>query len=204
MVTPESSKQEYLDTLNRESARLSSLVEGVLEYARLENYRARLNPVDTDGPSLLNHIAETLKKRCEAYGVQPQTENLMTNGLSLHTDIDVVQRIAGVLVNNACRHARDAEDARVLVRLSSHEEHIYIDVIDTGRGVERRDARNIFKPFRRGRLADAAAQGGIGLGLALARSWAKLLGGQLELASRHHTRYGGAHFRVTIPTQLKN
>lgn len=203
-LVPEASKQEYLDTLNRESARLSNLVEGVLEYARLENHRVRLNPVDIDAPTLLNTISETLKKRCEAYGVKPQTENLITNGLALYTDVDVVQRIAGVLVNNACRHARDAEDAKVLVRISAQDDQVYLDVIDTGQGIERRDIRNIFKPFRRGRRADTTAQGGIGLGLALAKNWANLLGGKLELASRQHPQYGGAHFRMTIPARLKD
>lgn len=201
-LVPEESKQEYLDTLNRESARLSSLVEGVLEYARLENHHVRLNPVNTDGPALMNNISEQLHKRCEAYGVKPVEENLITNGHSLHIDVDVVGRIAGVLVNNACRHARETEEAKVLVRLSAENNQIYLDIIDTGHGVDRRDVRNIFKPFRRGRRADAAAQGGIGLGLALARNWANLLGGRLELASRRHATYGGAHFRVTIPTTL--
>lgn len=201
-LVPEESKQEYLDTLNRESARLSSLVEGVLEYARLENHHVRLNPVNTDGPALMDNISETLHKRCEAYGVKPVEENLITNGLTLHIDVDVVGRIAGVLVNNACRHARETEEAKVLVRLSTENNQIYLDIIDTGNGIDRRDVRNIFKPFRRGRRADSTAQGGIGLGLALARNWAKLLGGRLELASRRHTTYGGAHFRVTIPTTL--
>lgn len=201
-LVPEESKQEYLDTLNRESARLSSLVEGVLEYARLENHRVRLNPVSTDGSALMDSIAETLHKRCEAYGVKPVEENLITNGLALHTDVDVVQRIAGVLVNNACRHARETEDAKVLVRLSAENDQIHLDIIDTGHGIERRDVRKIFKPFRRGQRADSSAQGGIGLGLALARNWAKLLGGKLELASRHHIKMGGAHFRLTLPIRM--
>ena len=204
LVPPEKT-QEYLATLNRESSRLGSLVEDVLEYARLENQKIRLNPTAIDGNALLDVIGETLHKRCADTGVDSKTENALSNGHTIRTDVDVLNRVAAVLINNACRHARSgANGTTVLVRLTDDDRAVHLDVIDTGPGVDRRDARAIFKPFRRGRGADAAAQGGIGLGLALARSWAGLLGGCLELAARHHPQYGGAHFRLTIPASLRS
>ena len=203
-LVPEASRQEYLDTLNRESLRLSSLVEGVLEYARLQSHRVKVNLTETDGASLLRVISETLEKRCGENDVQARTENAIAEGQRLRTDVDVVNRIAGVLVNNACRHARGTSDASMLVRLGSEDGAMQLDVIDSGPGINRADARAIFKPFRRGRGADKAAQGGIGLGLALARSWANLLGGRLVLLARHHPRYGGAHFRLTVPAQMQS
>ena len=199
-LVPDAARQEYLDTLNTESQRLSSLVEEVLEYARLENHKVKLNPADTDGASLLSLISQTLEERCEANGIEAVTENTLADGQRVRTDVDLVNRIAGVLVNNACRHVRGRDSARVLVRLGGQDERIQIDVVDSGPGIERADSRAIFKPFRRGR-GEAAAPGGVGLGLALARGWAKLLGGRLELAARHDARFGGAHFRLTIPTQ---
>lgn len=201
-LVPESSKQEYLDTLNRESLRLSSLVEDVLEYARLESHNVKLTPSDTDGATLLAVIEETLSKQCRDNGIEAKTENGMTNGRRIRTDVDLVNRIATVLVSNAVRHARGRDNASVLVRVTDEHDHVYVDVIDTGAGVARADARSIFKPFRRGQGADAAACGGIGLGLALARNWAKLLGGHLILTARNHPQYGGAHFRLTIPVEL--
>ena len=53
---------------------------------------------------------------------------------------------------------------------------IFFEVEDGGPGVPSRERRTIFRPFRRGRRADATG-GGVGLGLALARHWARLLGG---------------------------
>jgi signal transduction histidine kinase len=201
-LVPESSKQEYVDTLAQESVRLSSLVEEVLEYARLGNHRVKLSPSDTDAESLLNVISETLEKRCCENGVEVNTRCALPTGQTLRTDVDLVNRISGVLVNNACRHACGSPDPTVLVSLTGEEGKIHLDVVDSGPGIDRTDTRNIFKPFRRGKGADAAAQGGIGLGLALARDWATLLGGRLELAARHHPQYGGAHFRLTIPARI--
>jgi len=203
-LVPDASKQQYLDTLNHESIRLSSLVEEVLEYARLESQRVQLDPIETDGASLLRMISETLEKRCKDNGIEARTENTIAEGRQMRIDVDVVNRIAGVLVNNACRHARGTSSAATLVRLSRDNGTLQLDVIDSGPGITRADARTIFKPFRRGRGADKAVQGGIGLGLALARGWATLLGGRLELVSRHNPQYGGAHFRLTVPAEIQS
>lgn len=199
-LVPESAKQEYLDTLNRESVRLSRLVEEILEYARLENQKVRLHVTQTDAPGLLRVLSETLEKLCRHNGIEGQAANLVPNGKVIRTDLNVVNQIAGVLVNNACRHARSATNPLVRVELGGENGRLFVDVIDTGPGVDRSDSRVIFKPFRRGRDADRAARGGIGLGLALARNWAKLLGGRLDLIARHHPKYKGAHFRLTIPS----
>lgn len=201
-LVPEESKPEYFDTLNRESVRLSGLVEGVLEYARLDNHKVQLNPSDTDAPALLAALSEELDKRCTENGVEARTRNQVPNGQGLWTDVDLVSQIAGVLINNACRHARGADKPAVVVELSADNSCLHLDVIDTGPGIDRADARTIFKPFRRGRRAASTAQAGIGLGLALARSWAGLLGGRLDLVARHHAQFGGAHFRLTLPAQL--
>ncbi|MBU0719264.1 MAG: hypothetical protein KJ749_13530 [Planctomycetes bacterium] len=201
-LVPEESRQEYLDTLNRESIRLSSLVESVLEYARLENHRVRLSPVETNAGALLETVAEVLEKRCRENSIEARTESEVEDGTIVHTDLDLITQITGVLVNNACRHTRGTSDPVVLVRLSGDDSKLHLDVIDSGCGIERADARAVFKPFRRGRKASTSAQGGIGLGLSLARNWAALLGGRLDLIARHHATYGGAHFRLTIPMRI--
>lgn len=200
-LVPEPKKREYLSTLNRESQRLSTLVEDVLEYARLENRNVRLNPTELQAAVMLDRMTESLRTRCEANGLEGHANNTIANGLVVRTDVDLVQRIAGVLVSNACRHACGSDGAGVYLELSGDEHQVYLDIADTGPGIDRADQHNIFKPFRRGRRAEHTAQGGIGLGLALARDWANLLGGRLELIERRHPEYGGAHFRLTIPTR---
>jgi signal transduction histidine kinase len=201
-LVPDESKQEYLTTLNRESQRLSNLVEDVLEFARLENHKVRLAPTETDAPTLLEALADMHAQRCARDGIEARTENLVSNGQALYVDIDAVNRIAAVLINNACRHARDSERPTVLLRLGAENGHTHLDVIDSGSGIDRSDVHQIFKPFRRGKSATNSAHGGIGLGLALARSWARLLGGRLDLIARRHPEYGGAHFRLTIPSEV--
>ncbi len=199
-MVPEESKEQYLTTLNHESERLTSLVESVLEYARLENHKVRLNPTTMTAGALRDRIAETLERRCRDCELEARMVNEVPPELPLRLDADVVSQIAGVLINNSCRHTRGKTPGVVMARMSIEGERLHVDVIDTGPGIDRSDARVIFKPFRRGRQADSVAQGGVGLGLALARNWARLLNGSLELAARRHGELGGAHFRLTVPT----
>jgi len=199
-LVPDHSKQEYLDTLNRESQRLSSLVEAVLEYARLENHKVKLHVTATDPASLLRVVGETVHKRCAPNAIEAETRNDVSHPRTVHTDLSLVNQIAAVLVDNACRHARGSPSPKVIVQLGGDNGRLHLDVVDTGPGIDAADARTIFKAFRRGRDADATARGGIGLGLSLARNWAMLLGGKLDLVARHHPQYGGAHFRLSIPT----
>jgi signal transduction histidine kinase len=203
-LVPEESKQEYLDTLNQESIRLSKLVEEVLEYARLENHKVNLHVTETDGDSMLRVVGETLEKRCEENGIEARTKNDIPPTKPLRTDINLVNQIAGVLVNNACRHALGSDHPTVSLELHSDNGKLQLEVVDSGSGVEPADARRIFRPFRRGSDADKAARGGVGLGLALARNWATLLGGKLELVARHDSQLNGACFRLTIPTDTNN
>ena len=202
-LVPAESKQKYLDTLNHESQRLSSLVENVLEYARLENRAVRLNPTATDVKSLTETLSRAVAERCEATGVKGVTQNGVVPDQPLQTDVDIIGRIVGVLVSNACRHARQGDDPNVVLGVGYAQNKLAFDVIDSGPGVDHKDARAIFRAFRRGRNADLSAQGGIGLGLALARSWAELLGGKLELVDPRHPTHGGAHFRLTVPGRIE-
>lgn len=202
-MVPEESRADYLNTLHHESEKLAALVESVLEYSRLENHKVRLNPVPVDGSRLLEIIGKTLEERCRKGGVDPQARNLVPPGQTFVIDVDVVHQIAGVLINNACRHARASTHPRVALQLSTENDRLHLDVIDNGPGIERGDQRVIFKPYRRGRKADSSAQGGIGLGLALARNWARFVKGRLDLMARHHSELGGAHFRLTVPAIME-
>jgi len=200
-LVPEESKQQYFDTLNNESKRLSGLVEGVLDYARLENHKVRVNPTTTDGTALSGRMREWFEDRCRRSDVKLVIQSKIPDSRSIHTDIELVNQIIGVLVNNACRHAHGADDPTVLIELGLHDSEFAVEVVDSGPGIDRSDARHIFKPFRRGQSAAATAQGGIGLGLSLARSWANLLGGRLELVARFDRTCGGARFRLTVPVR---
>jgi signal transduction histidine kinase len=109
----------------------------------------------------------------------------------------MIQQIVGNLVDNARKYSRDAADKRIWVWAKpGRGDGVVIEVEDRGPGVPAGERKTIFKPFRRGAVADSTS-GGAGLGLALAKSWAEVLGGRLSY--RPADGGVGACFRLELP-----
>jgi signal transduction histidine kinase len=196
MVTEESKRQEYLRTLERESARLARVVENVLGYARVEDGRASLRREPHALADLLARIAPAAAERCAEAGMNWIVEDGGLGAEGVETDPDAVGLIVYNLVDNACKYAAAAADRRVLLRAALVGRNLRLTIEDFGPGLSPAHRARLFRAFDRGeRRADDPAPG-IGLGLALARSLARDLGGDLM----HETKDGpGALFALLIP-----
>ena len=200
-MVSEHSKQEYLDTLNTESRRLAELVSGVLEYSRVESNSVPINKEAVSVGDLLEAVRENYGPRCDGAGVSLRIDGGQAADEVLLTDRQHVVQIIGNLVDNACKYGRSSEEPVVSVTAQRADGAFRFDVADQGPGIPPRLRSRIFKPYQRGQTGSAPATGGIGLGLALSRSWAKLLGGNLELLpSPRGAR--GARFRFTLPAKV--
>ena len=193
----EESRAEYLNALRDESQRLADLVSGILEYSRVENQTVRLDTQSISIARLLETVRERYEPRCRKAGMDLVTRADGLDEDAVRTDPQLVLQIVGNLIDNACKYASGGDCPRVLLRTERHDGALVVEISDTGPGIARGDRRHIFKPFRRGESDGAQKAGGVGLGLALARSWARLLGGRLALMPGEPGR--GARFRLTLP-----
>jgi signal transduction histidine kinase len=196
LVQPER-QADYLQTLHSETDRLNRLVSNVLDFSRLERQRPRLEKATIALPALLNQVHTDWQGRCQNGDKELLVENEAGPECSLQTDVNMVQQILGNLIDNACKYSKDAEDKRIWLRARTDgAKRLILEVEDHGPGVPLSERGSIFRPFRRGQNADVIA-GGVGLGLALAQRWAKLLGGKLVLGTG--CKGGGACFRLELP-----
>jgi signal transduction histidine kinase len=198
MVEDTERRQVYLETLRDESGRLSSLVENVLAYARLEEGRAPARPAPTTVGKVLEHVVGHLRQRAEAAGMSLSVENDARETTPLDVDVEVVGQILGNLVDNACKYSAGAEDHTIHLVGRVEEGVLALCVRDHGPGVARQHAKAIFDPFERGASGQGDATPGVGLGLALARGLARDLGGDLVLESSSPE---GACFKLTLPVR---
>ena len=194
LVRDEKQRQEYLETLHAEADRLTRLVGNVLDFSRLENQRPRLILAHVEAPVLFEQIRDTWEARCRHAGKELVLENALGEGAAMDTDVDLLHQVLGNLIDNACKYSQGADDKHVWLRARHENGRVVFEVVDRGPGVPTNERRTIFRAFRRGHNADVTA-GGVGLGLALARRWATLLGGKLILAPAE----GGACFQVWLP-----
>ncbi len=205
MVSDETARAEYLDTLKRESGRLSGIVENVLEYARLSRRATgqpqRVGPVSPD--ELLVRVRPMLSRRAEQGGMDLIVSADLDDAGDrvVHVDPQSVERILSNLVDNACRYAAPEEDTehaetRIHLDVGVRGGDIEFLVADYGPGVAPSERAQIFGEFRRGGAGARADRSGLGLGLALSRGLAREAGGELSLVRR---RGHGAEFLLTIP-----
>jgi signal transduction histidine kinase len=181
MVRDEPKKAEYLKTLDTESDRLHRLVSNVLDFARLEKKRPKLSLREVSVTALLEQLRANWQERCNSSAKELVVVTGPGCPPALTTDVELVQQIVGNLIDNACKYSREATDGRIWLRARPDGRRwVALEVEDRGPGVPDRERRGVFRAFRRGRTADVTA-GGVGLGLALARRWTRLLGGKLLL-----------------------
>ncbi len=197
MIEDEAKQKEYLKTLASESDRLNRLVENVLDFARLEKRSdmATLQPVGI--AMILDDVHQTWTDRCAADAMELVVISTLPNDQRVTTDLRMATQVLGNLVDNARKYARGCDDQRIWLWAKPGERgKILLEVEDRGPGVPASERGTVFRAFRRGKAAETVA-GGAGLGLALARQWAELIGGQLSY--RPADGGVGACFRLELP-----
>jgi signal transduction histidine kinase len=195
MVRSEKDRDDYLQLLTQDTDRLNRLIGNVLDFARLERQKVATVKRTLPLGDFIASVHADWESRCKSAGKELVVElgpQLPTN---ITTDPDLCKQVLGNLIDNACKYSQGCDDARIWLRAERHNDDIVFEVEDRGPGVSQRESTSIFQPFQRGKKACETA-GGIGLGLALANRWAKILGGQLEL---HNGRPRGARFQFRLP-----
>jgi signal transduction histidine kinase len=196
MVVDPEKRIEYLETLRTEADRLDRLVRNVLDFSRLENQTPRFDRRRVQLCSLLGTVTERWQNACLRSGKTLVMSNEIDSSFELVTDAAIVEQILGNLIDNACKYSKDATNPQIELKAQPLDHgRIVLEVQDYGPGVKEAERAAIFRPFRRG-VASAELSGGVGLGLALAARWARLLGGSLELAPA--STKSGACFRLIL------
>ncbi len=198
MVPDAARRREYLETLRSESSRLARLVENVLAYARLEEGRQHTSPQPVKVQALLDEIGPLLQRQCNEHGMQLSLSSELGPEQVVHVDRDSVSRILTNLVDNACKYANGNDPRRIDLLLKRGGDRVLICVRDHGPGIDGETARRLFAPFQRGKRATKEASAGVGLGLALCRSLARDMGGDLRLDPAT-MRGQGACFVLEVP-----
>jgi signal transduction histidine kinase len=213
MVTDESVRMEYLNTLKRESDRLTGIVENVLEYARISRQRGVKDKPKGEQKLTVGELMARIVPPMSRLGEQAGMDLIVSDETTDHAqrtatlDPHAVERIMMNLMDNACKYAGDHgdhgddgddgdSDLRVHLDARVSDDALLLVVADHGPGVPGRDRRKIFGEFVRGSSGTMRDRSGLGLGLALSRGLAIELGGDLMLVNR---RGHGAEFELRIP-----
>jgi signal transduction histidine kinase len=182
----------YVQDIADAGRQLLGLINDVLDLAKVE----------AGGVELALHdvaVADVIRETLDEHATEAR-ERRVTFGVTIAPDVTTVaadrarlRRAVGSLVSNAVRFS--PEGSCVDVRAARSNGEVVLAVRDRGPGIATADQARIFEEFQHVGPADRAAPGP-GLGLALARSFAELHGGRLEVESEPGQ---GSTFRLAIP-----
>ncbi len=183
---------------HRSAQRLLELVNRILDLTKLEAGRLELKPVPTALAPLLRRVVAQFDSLAAERRVALVAPAVLPEGLRLLLDADKVEQILTNLLINALNHTPAGGAVLVQVALAAPgEDHYAVTVRDTGPGIAAGEQARVFERFYQS--PQRQAQGGTGLGLALSRELATLLGGTLTLVSAPGQ---GAAFTLRFPAPL--
>ncbi len=171
--------RDILSKMDRANQSLVGMFAKLLDLARVQAGAVKLEIVAARVQDVLDRIA------AEHPG---EALTFARSHALVRTDPVLLERLLGNLVTNALKHG----GGKARIELSERAETIDISVADDGPGIDEEDQERIFGEFEKlGRKTD-----GLGLGLAIVRRIANLLGAPLKLESRPDA---GARFTITLP-----
>ncbi len=200
MIKDPVKKQDYLETLMRESDRLSHMVENVLSFSQIERGKGKRELCKLPVGDIVRQLEPCFRMRLAEEGMS--FENDLTPDMEsaeVMVDLTSVDQILSNLVDNAAKYGQNKE-ANSVVRITAERQSkfLLIYVSDDGIGVKRSDGKRLFKAFHKSDVEAAHSKPGVGLGLALCQKLARSMGGNLSIA-KSPSESGGACFELKLP-----
>ncbi len=181
--------------LARESQRLRRLVEGLLDFARMEAgvVRYSLEPVAPD--ELVSSVVEEF--RAQPAARRAEVHLSVVDGLpEIRADREALGRALWNLLDNAVKYSSDPP--RVHTEVAIADGRLAIRVRDQGFGIPAEEQKAIFRKFVRGGQAKARGVKGTGIGLAMVRHIVEGHGGEIRLESQPGQ---GSTFTIVLPVE---
>ncbi len=195
-VTDPIKQRSYLSIITAETARLSRLINNVLDFARMERGEKKYNFQTCDLNNLLRETAETYRPHLEANGFQFNC--ILPEGtVIVNGDRDALAQVIVNLLSNAEKYSDSRKE--VTLRLDQQTTplpYIEVKILDRGLGVPEGSEEKIFEQFYRAHDSLGSGIQGSGLGLTLARQIARAHAGEVVYESRDG---GGSCFTLRLP-----
>ena len=185
-------QRRYLHIITAEAARLTRLINNVLDFARLERGEKKYDFRKMDLTAVAHETVEAYRPHLEENGFvfryEPPGGAVWVNG-----DRDALAQVLVNLISNAEKYSADKKEIRIQVQ--ENQDEVEVKVLDRGLGVPRDCAEKIFEQFYRAHDSLASGVQGSGLGLTLARQIARAHGGDVTF---RHREGGGSEFVLCL------
>jgi len=198
-VADPNKQRAYLQIITAETARLTRLINNVLDFSRMERGEKKYHFRDAELISLVRETVETYRPHLENCGFELEC-TLPPGEIPIRADTDAIAQVIVNLLSNAEKYSNG--EKKILVEVSRREGPLpcaEARILDRGAGVPRGSEDRIFEKFYRAHDSLGSGIQGSGLGLTLARQIARAHGGDVIYEAREG---GGSCFCLRLPLKM--
>ncbi|MDH7447154.1 response regulator [Aquimarina sp. 2201CG14-23] len=192
-LTPEE-RREYTDIIIDSGKDLITSVDNILEISILETKQSKVRFTETNIKELLLGLISQFTYKAKDKNLALHLDNKITENQNIiTTDKSKLHKILGSLIDNGIKFTNTGS-----VTIFSYivEDSVVFSIKDTGIGIKQKDQKIIFKSFSQSEKEISKNFGGLGLGLAIAKKYADLIGGKISFVSKEKE---GTTFLLKIP-----
>ncbi|MDT7603043.1 MAG: two-component system, OmpR family, phosphate regulon sensor histidine kinase PhoR [Acidobacteriota bacterium] len=191
---PENNRR-FLSIIDRNAARMHSLIDDILELSAIEAGRVTVEPQTLRLGALVQEVLTALAGRAAERRVA--LHNDVPEDATVSADARRLEQMLTNLIDNAVKFNREGGEVRVAHERAGGRDRITVS--DTGEGIALEHLPRIFERFYRVDRARSRAMGGTGLGLAIVKHLARAHGGEALVSSIPGE---GSSFTVELPTEV--
>jgi signal transduction histidine kinase len=187
--------QEPLQRVNRAGTHLLGLINQVLDLSKIEAGKLELNPQTVQLAPLINEVIGTAGQLAEQNKNRLIVDTQENLG-ALTVDLMRLRQILLNLLSNACKFTKQGEVKLQARKVANGGNWIELAVADTGIGMTAEQQAKLFEEFSQADATTSQRFGGTGLGLAITLKLARMMGGDVTVASEPGK---GSVFTVRLP-----
>ena len=187
--------REMLEMVRRNVEMEARLIDDLLDVSRIARGKIELTRSPVELCTVIHRAVEVCRPDIEARGLHFGVDLGPTAPYWIEADVSRLQQVFWNLLKNAIKFT--PHGGCVGIRCRPNEEHVVVEVNDSGIGIEPEALPRIFNAFEQAERSITRQFGGLGLGLAISKALVELHGGRIEVHSNGRDK--GATFRVRLP-----
>ncbi len=197
MTDAESRSDTVLAMMERQLQHMARLLDDLLDVSRISRGKITLNSERIDLRQVVDAAVEANRPLIEEMG-HVFSVSLPSAPAVLNADPVRFSQILSNLLNNAAKYTPPG--GRIVLKAEHRGHEVEVSVTDNGIGIPAESVESIFEMFTQVGSPSSNAQGGLGIGLSVAKGLVSLHGGTIQAHSEGLGR--GSEFRVRVPTRL--
>lgn len=192
----EDKNRERLEVVLNSGKRLMNLINDILDLSKIEAGKMETRYEDVILDEVIEEVSASVTPLVNKKNIGFQVVRNIDTRMLINTDRGKVTQVLINLLGNAVKFT---DEGSVTLRISTEENLLNFEVVDTGIGISEEDKKLIFEEFRQADGSTTRKYGGTGLGLAISRKISDLLGGNISVSSRINE---GSTFTFSVPLKF--